>query len=110
MIKNKDYWIHERYSMLQGSELYSGDLDTDPIEQAEFDAHDHIAYDGNGNKLPFSISLSIFGQEIDRREELIENKPKTYRRWDQKICVSIIVFSNMDNYFIYENSDLILEK
>lgn len=44
-------------------------------------------------------------QDINRDLGFLEDKPKTYRRWDQKICITIIVWSNIDDYFFFEDSE-----
>lgn len=90
--------------MLAGSDLFSGG-ENDPVIDASVNARDFLAFDANGNKLPFSLQVGLVAQDINRDLELLEDKPKTYRRWDQKVEITIIVFRNMDDYMFFESSD-----
>jgi len=110
MVKEDKYRVYTSVFMMEGNDLYS-DTDTDPIITAELDAISELAFDDSGNSLPYSISVSIFGQEWDRDNYLFEDKPATYRRWDQKICICVIVFNTQEDKDAYDLSDeLIYEK
>lgn len=102
--KIKPYAMYDSDYMLSGVELYSGG-ENDPIVDATVYAKDNLAFDAEGNKLPFSLQVCISAQDIDRDVELLEDKPRAYRRWDQKVCVTIIVWRNMYDYMFFENSD-----
>lgn len=104
------YKVYSSLFMLAGADLYSGE-DSDPIVTAELDAICNLAYDGEGNRLPYSISVSIFGQEWDRESSMFEDKELVHRRWEQKIAVHVIVFRDEDSKFMYDNSEnIIIEK
>ncbi len=106
-LKEVDYKIYTSIFMLQGSELYSGN-ENDPLVVAECDAMDRLAYDRFGNKLPYSLSVSIFGQEWNRDIAFFEEKELPFRTWDQKIAVHVIVFNSISAKEEYENSGLTL--
>ncbi len=108
MTLNKlNYQIHTSMFMLQGAELYSGG-ENDPLLVAEIDAVERLAFDRQGNRLEFSLSLSIFGQEHPRDVSLFEDKGLRYRRWDQKIAVHVIVFNSLEAKEEYELSNVTL--
>ncbi len=108
MTLNKlDYQIHTSIFMLQGAELYSGG-ENDPLLVAEIDAVERLAFDNKGNRLEFSLSVSIFGQEHNRSISLFEDKELRYRQWDQKIAVHVIVFNSKEAKEKYELSDVTL--
>ena len=110
MVKEDNYRVFTSVFMMEGSDLYS-DTDTDPLITAELDAMCELAFDDNGNRLPYSISVSIFGQEWDRDNYLFEDKPLTYRRWDQKLAVHVIVFNSEIDKRLYDcNEEVIIEK
>lgn len=102
----KPYGIYDSNYMLAGVELYSGG-ENDPIVDATIYARDNLAFDTNGNKLPFSLQVGMSAQDINRDVELLEDKPKTYRRWDQKIQITIYVWKTIEDYMFFENSDIV---
>jgi hypothetical protein len=105
---NKPLFINRSvYDLANWSDLYSGGEHC-PITDATLYAMNHIAFDSNGNNLPFSTLVSIFGQDIDRNECLLEDMSKGIRRRGQKICISVLVWQNMDDYLEYENSNELL--
>jgi hypothetical protein len=103
-VRIKPYHMESSNYMLQASELYSGG-ENDPFVSATIHALDHAAKDSNGNNLPFSLICNILAQNIDREKEMLEDKPITYRRWDQKIEIQIIVWCNERDKEIFENND-----
>tara|TARA_B110000503_G_scaffold25870_1_gene40821 strand:- start:338 stop:679 length:342 start_codon:yes stop_codon:yes gene_type:complete len=110
MVNKDKYKVYTSVFMMEGCDLYS-DTDTDPIITAELDAISELAFDGEGNSLPYSISVSIFGQEWDRENYLFEDKPATFRRWDQKVAVHVIVFNSEIDKRLYDcNDKVIIEK
>jgi hypothetical protein len=110
MVKEGRYRVFTSVFMMMGCDLYS-DTDTDPLITAELDAVSELAFDSEGNSLPYSISVSIFGQEWDRENYLFEDKPLTYRRWEQKIAVHVIVFNSEIDKRLYDcNEQIIIEK
>lgn len=108
MTLNKlNYQIHTSMFMLQGAELYSGG-ENDPLLVAEIDAVERLAFDKQGNRLPFSLSLSIFGQEHPREVSLFEEKSLKQRRHDSKLAVHVIVFNSLEAKEEYELSNVTL--
>jgi hypothetical protein len=55
--------VYTSVFMLEGYELYS-DGANDPIIMAMSDAEDVLAYGDMGEKLPYSISCSIFTEDV----------------------------------------------
>lgn len=55
--------VYTSVFMLEGYELYS-DGANDPVMIAKMDAEDVLAYGDNGEKLPYSISCSIFVDDV----------------------------------------------
>lgn len=102
----KPYGIHTSYYNLQTADLYS-DGENDPIVDASRYADDHLSFDSRGNKLPFSISCSIFALDIDRNKELLEDKMGKFRNV-RRIAVHVIVFRNMDDKIQYDLNDKVL--
>lgn len=100
----KPYAIYDSNYMLAGVDLYSGG-ENDPIVDATIYARDNLAYDAKGNRLPFSLQVGMSAQDIDMEVCFLEDKNKTYRRWDQKICVTIYVWSTVEDYIFFESSD-----
>lgn len=100
----KPYAIYDSNYMLSGVELYSGG-ENDPIVDAALYAEENLAFDASGGRLPFSLQVGMPAQDIDREVELLEDKGRVYRRWDQKICVTVIVWSCMDDYMFFESSE-----
>ena len=107
MVREGRYRVYSSVFMLAGSDLYS-DTDTDPLIAAELEAICNLAYDNNGNRLPYSISVSIFGQEWDRDVSMFEEKELVNRRWDQKLAVHVIVFNSLEDKEEYDNSENII--
>lgn len=103
---NKPYLVYQSEYSLQGADLYSGG-ENDPITDATIHAMDNLAFDTRGKKLPFSLQVSILAQDINRCEELLEDKSLPIRRFDQKICITVLVWANLEDYFAYEQSDKI---
>lgn len=103
---NKPYLVYTSEYSLQGADLYSGG-ENDPICDATIHAMDHLAFDERGKKLPFSLQTSILAQDINRREEFLEDKVLSFRRFDQKICITVLIWSNLEDYFEYEQSNKI---
>lgn len=100
----KPYGIYDSNYMLAGVDLYSGG-ENDPIVDVTMYARDNLAFDAKGNKLPFSLQVGMPAQDIDREVGFLEDKSRVYRRWDQKICVTIIVWSTIEDYFFFEDSE-----
>lgn len=105
----KPYGIYTSHYMLDNTDLYS-DGENDPLIDAARYADDHLAYDAKGNKLPFSVSCSIFANEIDRDKYLLEDRMESMRivGLDTKLAVHVIVFRNMDDKIIYDLNDKVL--
>lgn len=102
MTLTKPYETYTSLYQLYWSDLYSGGPD-DPIVNATVEAMDNLAYDSNGNKLPFSLEVSIFAQaDVDRSKMFLEEKHKEKRLFDQMIGITVIVFYSMDAYMKYE--------
>lgn len=102
MTLNKSYDTYTSLYQLYWSDLYSGGPD-DPIVNATTEAMDNLAYDSNGNKLPFSILTTIFAQaDVDRSKMFLEEKHKEKRLFDQMLGITVIVFYSMDAYMKYE--------
>lgn len=89
---------------LQHTNLYSGDVD-DPIIDAAIYAMDTLAKDRFGNALPFHIETSIFAQDINREDVLLEDKPIRCRRIDQRVAITVYVFSSLEAYNKYLNKE-----
>ena len=103
---NKPYAVYTQNYRLQGAELHSGG-ENDPLVYCRIDAEEQLSYDNRGNKLPYSLQISIFGQELDRDNYILEDKDISIRRFSQEICISVLVWANMDDYYAYEQSDKI---
>lgn len=102
----KPYAVYTSYYNLQTADLYSNG-ENDPIIDATRWADDHLAFDNKGNKLPFSVSCSIFALDVDRDKELLEDKLHKFKNV-RKIAVHVIVFRTMDDKIIYDFNDKVL--
>lgn len=102
---NKPYLVYQSEYSLQGADLYSGG-ENDPYKDAAIGAFNYFAFDSSGKSLPFSLQTSILAQsDIDRETEFLEDKSLPIRRFDQKICITVLVWETMDDYYAYEQSD-----
>jgi len=86
----KPYALYDSVYNLQYMELYSGGH-LDPIVDASLYAEEHLAFDGAGNRLPFSIQTSLNAQYLDRDRFLLEDKDRKEMRFEQKVTVTIII-------------------
>lgn len=102
--KIKPYGIYESVYDLQYMELYSGS-ERDPVVDASVYAADNLAFDTSGGKLPFSVQVGLSGQYLDRDKYLLEDMDKRVVRCSQKVTVTIIVFSCIEDYMWYENGE-----
>jgi len=98
--------IHTSYYNLQTADLFS-DGENDPIIDATRWADEHLSFDSRGNKLPFSVSCSIFALDVDRDNELLEDCMDRFKNV-RRIAVHVIVFRNMDDKIIYDFNDKVL--
>lgn len=105
----RPYSIFTSHYMLDNTDLYS-DGENDPLIDAAIYADDHLAYDAKGNKLPFSVSCSIFAIEIDRNKHLLEDRIESMKivGLGTKLAIHVIVFRNMDDKMIYDLNDKVL--
>jgi len=92
--------------MMRGCDyLYSGG-ENDPIENSKLHAMEYLA-NVDGKCLPFVVECGMPAQDIDREVGFLEDKSKTYRRWDAKIVVTVKVFRNMREYNNYLTNEFI---
>ena len=101
------YFTFTTVYMMQGCDyLYSG-CENDPLTNAYIHAWDNLAFDSRGNRLPFVLEVGMPAQDIDRENSLLEDKGKTYIRWDSRVEVTAKVFYTMDGFMEYQAKQLI---
>jgi len=102
--KIKPYGIYDSVYDLQYMELYSGS-ERDPVVDASVYAADNLAFDTSGNRLPFSVQVGLSGQYLDRDKYLLEDMDKRVVRCSQKVTVTIIVWSCIEDYMFFESDE-----
>lgn len=97
------------HCLLAGVDLFSGS-DTDPISWTHLDA-DLLAVDDYGRALPYDITVSFYGIDLDRDGYLLEDMPKELRRRVQYVAVHLVVFEDLMSYERYmEEEDCLIEQ
>lgn len=104
MVKMKPYAIFDSIYDLQQVDLYSGG-ESDPVIDASVYAAEHLAFNASGGRLPFSIQVGLDAQSFDRSRYFIEDLDKSVVRVKQRLVLTIIVWSNYDDYIYFESKD-----
>ena len=100
--KLKPLGIYDSVYDLQHTELYSGgELDT--VIDASLYAMEHLAFDTEGNRLPFSLQVSLNAQYLNRECAILEDKKRKYMRLEQKVTITIFVWENMSDCLLFED-------
>jgi len=100
----KPYALFDSVYNLQYVELYGGG-ENDPIVDATLYAKEHLAFDSAGNRLPFSIQVSLNAQYLDRDKMLLEDKSRKTMRLSQLITVTVIVWQTIEDYMFFESDE-----
>lgn len=100
----KPYALFDSVYNLQYVELYGGG-ENDPIIDASLYAQEHLAFDSAGNRLPFSIQVSLNAQYLDRDKMLLEDKGRKTMRFEQLVILTVIVFSCVEDYMWFESGN-----
>lgn len=98
--------IHAVYTsttFLEGTDLYSG-KDDDPINWAYMNAYE-LAKDDFGRDLSYDVTVSIPAIHFNRMEMFIEDMSRMRMRINQKVCVHLVVFKDLEYYNRYIESN-----